>query len=84
MLLVCNSMLELRSFHIEMADDLFALVEKNREHLQKWLTWVPHNKSPSDSLSFFRDGPKSVEQDQAFRGGIFGKEILIGTLDFMI
>ena len=25
---------ELRSFQIEMADDLFTLVEKNREHLQ--------------------------------------------------
>ena len=82
MLLTCQHPLELRSFQEHMSDDLFALVERNREHLQKWLMWVPHTKSPKDSLLFLQGAQQFVKEKQAFRGGIFWNGDLVGAIGF--
>jgi ribosomal-protein-serine acetyltransferase len=36
------------------ADELFALTDANRAHLDPWLPWVSATRSPDDSLEFIR------------------------------
>ena len=37
------------------ADELFALVERNRGQLRQWLPWLDFNRSVADSLSFIQN-----------------------------
>ncbi|MFT7653958.1 MAG: ribosomal-protein-serine acetyltransferase [Limisphaerales bacterium] len=40
------------------APDLFALVDRNRGHLQEWLPWLNFNTSVADSLEFINSSQK--------------------------
>jgi ribosomal-protein-serine acetyltransferase len=44
----------LRLFEESDADELFALTDRNRAHLETWLPWVPAIRSAQDSLEFIR------------------------------
>ena len=43
------------------ANMLFSYIEKNREHLEKWLPWVPNNTPETDSFSFLQSVQKGFE-----------------------
>lgn len=36
------------------AEELFALVDRNRDHLRPWMPWVDATVTPADSLAFLR------------------------------
>ena len=42
------------------APELFALVDRNRAHLEPWLPWVPATRGPDDSLEFIRATRRQV------------------------
>ena len=82
MKLICNENLELRSFHINMSEELFALVDTNRIHLETWLTWVVYNQYPQDNIPFLQEAQDFVQKNNAFRGGIYWNGDLVGTIGF--
>lgn len=46
--------LELRSLELQHAEELFALVDKNRAHLRRWLPWLDVNTAPEHSRAFIQ------------------------------
>lgn len=42
----------LKARHIDQASEIFALVDKNREHLKPWMPWVDSTKTVNDSKSY--------------------------------
>jgi len=50
----------LRLFEESDADELYALTDRNRAHLEPWMPWVLHTRSPADSLEFIRIGRRQV------------------------
>ena len=73
MILEIDSQLQIRSFEESMARELFNLVDSNREHLQKWLTWVPFQKNSDDTRAFLQQRKDEIKRTGAFGGGIFWK-----------
>lgn len=63
------------------AENLFQLVQKNRDHLGKWLGWVAKTKSVSDSLKFIQESCKKFEKKSVFTFGIFWNGQQVGMID---
>lgn len=67
------------------AQEVFEVVDRNREYLDKWLPWVKHTKEPEDSLRFLQDSYNEVESRIKATYGIFiGREYVghIGLVSF--
>jgi len=47
--------IRLRTLEEADAPALFALVDREREHLRRWLPWLDANRAVEDSLAFIRD-----------------------------
>jgi ribosomal-protein-serine acetyltransferase len=55
-----DSDIALRSVEPSDAEALFGVVDANRAHLEPWLPWVEHTRTPADTLEFIE---KSIEQE---------------------
>ena len=53
----------LRLFEESDADELYALTDRNRAHLEPWLPWVSATRSPADSLEFIRITRRQADAD---------------------
>src|ERR671920_1440151 len=71
-----DPLLRCRAMHVELsggahlrpleeadADELFALTDRNRAHLEAWLPWVPLTRAATDSLEFIRITRVQIEDD---------------------
>ncbi|MFT4243902.1 MAG: GNAT family N-acetyltransferase [Candidatus Woesearchaeota archaeon] len=55
----------------ESAEEVFRVVDRNREYLSRWLPWVKHNTTPEDSLKFLQDSYNEFENRVKATYGIF-------------
>ena len=79
---VIDDDLDLRLIEERHAEELFALVDRNREHLRKWLVWVyrvdtvdVQRKRINESLKKFADG-ESIPVGIWFQGDLAGEILL--------
>jgi len=64
------------------ADELFALVEANRAHLERWLPWVEATRDPEPILDFIRAGRKQFVDNNGFQATIVDGAQIIGAIGF--
>ena len=75
-------------FHLELmhlvhSEELFALVNLNREYLRKWLPWVDDSKTLDDSKCFIKRTMRQFANDLGFQVGIFFQDNLIGVSGYL-
>jgi hypothetical protein len=56
---------ELRLLNLSHRNELFCLVDTNREHLREWLPWVDANRSLTDTESFIKS---AISQHESNKG----------------
>jgi ribosomal-protein-serine acetyltransferase len=56
------------------AEELYALTDRNRAHLEPWLPWVPLTRSPSDTLEFIRATRRQQAADDGAQLGIVDRD----------
>jgi ribosomal-protein-serine acetyltransferase len=72
-----GSGLELRSWSLEDAPEIFAIVDANREHLRAWFPWVDRTTGPVQIAEFIET---SRRRDDAREGnGIYRDGTLLGS-----
>src|SRR3989338_4226935 len=71
---------ELRFIQSEEAGALYALVDKNRAYLEKWLPWVPEQKGQADSLENIRKRIERAQAGEMLDLGIYRDGELIGSI----
>jgi ribosomal-protein-serine acetyltransferase len=64
------------------ADALFALTERNREHLQRWLPWVDAIVVTEDTREFIRHSLEQFAHGDGFQAGIWLRGQLVGAIGF--
>jgi ribosomal-protein-serine acetyltransferase len=65
------------------AEELFALVDANREHLEPWMPWVPNERSAEDQLPFIRATRKQIADDNGFQTAIVDPDgSIVGVVGF--
>lgn len=72
--------IELRLLEERHAEPLFALTDKNREHLARWLPWVEHTREVSDTLGFIRRVRAEYADNAMIPTGVWYRGDIAGTL----
>ncbi|PRO67267.1 GNAT family N-acetyltransferase [Alkalicoccus urumqiensis] len=62
------------------ADALFALTDRSRSHLRRFLPWVDAVQSPEHSASFIQAGLNQLQQNNGFQLGIWHQGALAGVI----
>lgn len=73
---------ELRTFDIQDAEELYALIDTNREHLHRWMGWIDTTTSVENMRSFIWHSQARLAQDNGFNAGIFHRGRLVGVIGF--
>lgn len=72
--------LELRPVEPSHAQQLFAVIDRNRAHLRRWLPWVDATKSIDDEQAFITRDLARRKTDGAFHCAIFENGALVGGI----
>jgi ribosomal-protein-serine acetyltransferase len=67
---------------VKFADELFTLVDENRNYLRKWLPWLDRTTSAEDSVSFLRHCQAMYASQTQLSVLILLEDKLIGTTGF--
>ena len=75
--------LELRWSNPAFAKEVFAEVDRSREHLRSWLYWVDDTQTAEDSYRFLREAALFNEGGQRFSTFIFYHGKVAGSIGFV-
>jgi|ERR671933_451807 ribosomal-protein-serine acetyltransferase len=64
------------------AEELFALVDRNRDYLREWLPWLDDNKSIADTQKFIKSSLEQFATNGSFSAGILYEGKLAGCIGF--
>jgi len=73
---------ELRLIEDSDAEMLFALVDRNRQHLRQWLPWLESNTSLADTATFIHHAREQHIRNKGFQAGIWYHEALAGIVGY--
>ncbi len=65
---------------IEFAQTIFDAVDRNSEHLQKWLPWVSSTKRVEDSMRYLFEIEEEIKVGKKVNYGLFLKDVYIGNI----
>jgi ribosomal-protein-serine acetyltransferase len=72
--------LKILAISFKNAEKIFKEIDKNREHLEKWLEWTPLTQRPEDSFSYLQKLNEEFNASKAGHYGIFLKNKYIGNI----
>lgn len=72
---------ELRLLQINHAEMLFDLVDRNRGHLRRWLSWVDQTHSPAEIATFIRSRLEALARNEGYTMGIWHGGKIAGSVD---
>ena len=74
---------ELRLLHPRHAEAVFALIERSREHLGRWLGWVGGWRTIDDVRAYIKDSLYRTAENGGMFCGIWHQGELVGTIDLI-
>lgn len=72
--------IELRPMSIRHADELYALIDRNRARLRQWLPWVTRSFSMDDLVAFIRDRERDNAERVSLATAILANGELCGAV----
>lgn len=73
----------LRQVQASQAEELFDLVDRNRDYLAKWLPWVDDTRNPADSRYFIEKMLDHRQSGTEYGYGIYHEGALVGHISLM-
>lgn len=73
---------ELRLLQESNAEELFSLVDRNRQFLREWLPWLDGNKMLADSQAFIHLSKEQHISNRGFQTGVWYKGKLAGIIGY--
>jgi ribosomal-protein-serine acetyltransferase len=65
------------------AEELFLLIDRNREYLRLWLPWLDSNTTVDDSTEFIRRCGERCSKNEGITAGIWHRGKLAGVISFV-
>jgi ribosomal-protein-serine acetyltransferase len=72
--------IQLRLIELSHVEELFRLIDKNRQHLREWLPWVDANTSTAATAAFVSLSLRKADENQGFTAGIWSQGHLCGMV----
>ena len=72
---------ELRLWEPHHGEELFALVDRNREYLREWLPWIDDTRTVEDETAFIRYSLRQFASSRTLAAGIWFQGRLAGGID---
>lgn len=72
--------IELRLLEEHHADEVYAAVERNRDHLRRWLPWVDRTRGVEDVRNFLSGASDAYHRGEELHAGIFSYGKFAGTV----
>ncbi|SEU12920.1 GNAT family N-acetyltransferase [Paenibacillus sp. NFR01] len=79
---VIDDELTLKLLMPEHARPMFALVERSRTRLRKWLPWVDGVREEAQMATYIRGAAKQGSENGGFSAGLWVKEAFAGVIGF--
>lgn len=73
---------DLRLLDESVADDLFALTDRNRAYLREWMPWIDATKSADDTKKFIRASMEQYARNDGFNAAIRYKGAVAGCIGY--
>lgn len=77
-----NEVTQLRLLEYRYDQELYDLIDHNRDNLREWLSWVDGMRSAQDTKSFIGRTRKQWADHEGFTAGIFYKDAICGIIGF--
>ena len=78
--IIIDDRLQLRTYAVADAQELFDAVNNSRKHLNPWLEWVSKTTKPEHSLQFIQQSLHQLNMQEALALGIFEHDKIIGGI----
>lgn len=65
------------------AEELFQLIDRNRQHLRQWLPWLDDTSTAADTVEFIRRSLEQCTRQEGIVQGIFREGRLAGLVSFV-
>ena len=75
--------LELRLLEERHAEELFALTDKNREYLKRWLPWLDGTTTAADTKRFIQFTLNKLAKNDGLTAGIWYRGELVGVIGYV-
>jgi ribosomal-protein-serine acetyltransferase len=72
--------IEIRLLQEHHAEEMFAVIDRNRQHIRQWLPWPDFTHSPDDSLEFIHKCLVRFERREEIACGIWCRSRLSGGI----
>jgi len=72
--------IEIRLLEERHAEEIFAVIERSREHLRQWLPWVDETRSASDIRTFLHGALEAFARGEELHAGIWIAGSLAGAI----
>jgi ribosomal-protein-serine acetyltransferase len=63
------------------ADELYAVIERNREFLSEWMPWAA-TQTPEDTLAYIRRSRQQLADNLGFQLAILAEDGIVGVIGF--
>jgi ribosomal-protein-serine acetyltransferase len=74
---------EIRLLEERDADELFSLIDRNREHLKRWMPWLDDTRTVEDSKAFVRRSLEQFARHEGLVEGIWHDGRLAGVVSYV-
>lgn len=73
---------ELELINQDHADELFDLIEDNREYLKEWLPWLDNNRYLQNTIDYIKISQLQHERNETVQFVLLHKGEIVGTIGF--
>ena len=73
---------ELELLNQSHADELFELIEENREYLKQWLPWLDNNRYLQNTIDFISITQMQYERNETVQFALINREGIVGVVGF--
>lgn len=77
---VINESISLELLQHDQFQEIYTLIDENREHLREWLLWVDKRKTPEDMKPVIKYWLENFSNNKGFDLGIRYKSFLVGMV----
>lgn len=74
---------ELELLNQSHAEELFELIDINREHLREWLPWLDNNRYSQNTIDFIKISQGQYENNETVQFVLVHRGELCGVVDFI-